>query len=270
MRIVKNFEHIIHPSLENKFTSFQRQVQPAPALGGNLVRPSQTLPQHLEKQCPVLPPPIGAPPKYLPANPIRTSPPPATQETVTSSQIESTAIELFDRRSWSVSENVFTKAKSSHESLLSFEFEAVVARMSLTIRNQPEDHNFVVGIVSSSLSTDALTNDFSQLKGGAGWNMHSKYRASVQNRKTSFSGYACEKGREGQRAVLEADGREGKRTLKLSQDGETQPIYFSNIPVPFRFAVYIYDEEGAVEIESVEVVSEPQMVGGTIPIEMDE
>ncbi|KAK2952739.1 hypothetical protein BLNAU_12388 [Blattamonas nauphoetae] len=76
---------------------------------------------------------------------------------------------------------------------------------------------------------------------------------------------AYEEGRVGQRVVLEADGRDGKRTLKLSQDGETQPVFFTNIPVPFRFAVCIYRENGAVELESVEVVSEPQMIGGRIP-----
>ncbi|KAK2952667.1 hypothetical protein BLNAU_12316 [Blattamonas nauphoetae] len=77
-------------------------------------------------------------------------------------------------------------------------------------------------------------------------------------------------GREGQRVVLEADGREGKRTLKLSQDGETQPVIFTNIPVPFRFAVYIVQKNDAFEIESAEVVSSPQMVGGTIAVVMDE
>ncbi|KAK2956486.1 hypothetical protein BLNAU_8540 [Blattamonas nauphoetae] len=75
---------------------------------------------------------------------------------------------------------------------------------------------------------------------------------------------------DGQLVVLEADGREGKRTLKLSQDGETQPVFFTNIPVPFRFAVNIYWENDAVEIESVSVVSSPQMVGGRIAVAMDE
>ncbi|KAK2948336.1 hypothetical protein BLNAU_16682 [Blattamonas nauphoetae] len=80
----------------------------------------------------------------------------------------------------------------------------------------------------------------------------------------------CKCNKFGQRVVLEADGREGKRTLKLSQDGETQPVYFTNIPVPFRFAVVILWENDAVEIKSVEVAEEPQLVGGTIPVKMDE
>ncbi|KAK2952703.1 hypothetical protein BLNAU_12352 [Blattamonas nauphoetae] len=91
-----------------------------------------------------------------------------------------------------------------------------------------------------------------------------------QNWKALNKGSACLGGREGQQVVLEADGREGKRTLKLSQDGETQPVFFTNIPVPFRFAVSLFRVDDAVEIESLEVVSEPKMVGGTTPYEMEE
>ncbi|KAK2952669.1 putative protein kinase [Blattamonas nauphoetae] len=109
-----------------------------------------------------------------------------------------------------------------------------------------------------------------QQKGGAGWNVYPTYRFARQNGQNSSFGSACLEGREGQRVVLEADGREGKRTLKLSQDGETQPVFFTNIPVPFRFAVYIHQMNDAVEIESIEVVGEPQMVGGTKAVPMDE
>ncbi|KAK2944179.1 hypothetical protein BLNAU_20926 [Blattamonas nauphoetae] len=73
----------------------------------------------------------------------------------------------------------------------------------------------------------------------------------------------------GQRVVMEADGREGKRTLKLSQDGETQPVFFSNIPVPFRFIVHPYDGGNSVEIVSTEVLREPSMVGGNSKVVMD-
>ncbi|KAK2959824.1 hypothetical protein BLNAU_5313 [Blattamonas nauphoetae] len=83
-------------------------------------------------------------------------------------------------------------------------------------------------------------------------------------------GSACLGGNKGQRVVLEADGREGKRTLKLSQDGFVQDVNFTNIPVLFRFSVYVFEKRGSVEIESVEVVDEPQMVGGRIAIAMDE
>ncbi|KAK2956502.1 putative Protein kinase domain containing protein [Blattamonas nauphoetae] len=193
----------------------------------------------------------------------------ARHGTVGRSQIGAAAIELFDQTMWKVSGNVFAKLQNSTASLVSLEFGAEVARLSLTIRKGPNNY-FAVGIISSSLSNEALTDRFYWLKGGAGWNLHPYGRYAIQNEKDTNKGSACKEGRKGQRVVLEADGREGKRTLKLSQDGETQPVFFTNIPVPFRFAVYIYEKNDSVEIESVEVVSSPQMKGGTIAVAMDE
>ncbi|KAK2956506.1 putative Mitogen-activated protein kinase kinase kinase 1 [Blattamonas nauphoetae] len=193
----------------------------------------------------------------------------ARQGTVIRSQIGAAAIELFNRNNWELSGNVFTQSQDSLASLVSFEFGAEVARLSLTIRNGPSGY-FAVGIISSSLSNEALTYNFLGLKGGAGWNLNPYHRNTVQNNKCTNKGSACLGGREGQRVVLEADGREGKRTLKLSQDGETAPVFFTNIPVPFRFAVCLWTENDAVEIESAEVVSSPQMVGGTSTVAMDE
>ncbi|KAK2951240.1 hypothetical protein BLNAU_13856 [Blattamonas nauphoetae] len=163
----------------------------------------------------------------------------ARQETVGRTQIGATAIELFDQTNWKVSGNVFTKSRKSYASLVTFEFGAVVARLSLTIRKGPS-HWFTVGLISSKLSKMVLTEYLPTLTGGAGWELHPTCLYAMQNGFDTSYGYACLGGREGQRVVMEADGREGKRTLKLSQDGETQPVYFTNIPIPFRFAVYIY------------------------------
>ncbi|KAK2944174.1 hypothetical protein BLNAU_20921 [Blattamonas nauphoetae] len=110
---------------------------------------------------------------------------------------------------------------------------------------------------------------FMSLEGGAGWDCYSDYRFSQQNGKQTHNGSACKAGGVGQRVVMEADGREGKRTLKLSQDGETQPVFFSNIPVPFRFIVHPYDGGNSVEIVSTEVLREPSMVGGNSKVVMD-
>ncbi|KAK2949743.1 putative CBL-interacting protein kinase 3 [Blattamonas nauphoetae] len=193
----------------------------------------------------------------------------ARQGTVIRSQIGAAAIERFDLTKWTVSGNVFTKSQRSNDSLVSFEFGAEVARLSLTIGRTPIG-TFAVGIISSCLSNQAITEYVLSLKGGAGWSLNPNYRFARQNGKETNFGSACLGGRGRQRVVLEADGREGIRTLKLSQDGETQPVFFTNIPVPFRFAVFIRANGDAVEIESVEVVSSPQMVGGTIAVAMDE
>ncbi|KAK2952660.1 hypothetical protein BLNAU_12309 [Blattamonas nauphoetae] len=185
------------------------------------------------------------------------------------SKFGAAAIEMLDQTKWKMSGNIFTKTPSTHDTLVSFDFGEVVARLSLIIGSGP-NNDYTVGIISSSLCTVTLAKDFSNLKGGAGWNLYPNYRFAKQNGKNSSLGSACLEGREGQRVVLEADGREGKRTLKLSQDGETQPVFFTNIPVPFRFAVSIYKKSDAVEIESIEVVGGPQMVGGRIHVLVDE
>ncbi|KAK2948356.1 hypothetical protein BLNAU_16702 [Blattamonas nauphoetae] len=190
-------------------------------------------------------------------------------ETVKRSLIGAEVIELFDQAQWTVSGSVFTKSKPGAASLVSFEFGEDVARLSLTIGKGPND-SFAVGIVSSELSKYGPIKYFLNMKGGAGWNLTPNGRFAKQKGKEMNKGEACMAMAGGQRVVLEADGREGLRTLRLSQDGETQPVFFTNIPVPFQFAVYIYGEQDSVEIESVEVMDEPQMVGGTIPVEMDE
>ncbi|KAK2950519.1 putative Protein kinase domain containing protein [Blattamonas nauphoetae] len=195
-------------------------------------------------------------------------PPPTKQDIDELSKIFAVEIELLDHTQWEVSGNVYKKAQNSETSLISIEFGAVVARMSLTIRKEPSNY-FTVGLIASKLSNKALTDLFPYLRGGAGWNLEPFRQCASQNEKDTNEGSACSEGREGQRVVLEADGREGKRTLKLSQDGETQPVFFSNIPVPFRFAVCIYRENDAIEIESIEAVEEPLLVGGTIPVKMD-
>ncbi|KAK2942480.1 hypothetical protein BLNAU_22591 [Blattamonas nauphoetae] len=182
------------------------------------------------------------------------------------------AIERYAKNKWEVSENVFTKAALEAASLLTYEIGAVVARLTVTIRADPES-KYVVGVLSPKLSTDAEKHRliFTRGKGGAGWDLGPRGRSVMQNLKVTHKGTACKAGVEGQRVVIEADGREGKRTLKLSQDGETQPVYFTNIPVPFRLGVCIcWEDHDAVEIESLEIVEEPQMDGGTIPVEMDE
>ncbi|KAK2958426.1 hypothetical protein BLNAU_6696 [Blattamonas nauphoetae] len=147
-------------------------------------------------------------------------------------------------------------------SLLSFEIGAVVARFTFVIGKMRSD--FYCGIVARIHQATAPTDWFIQMKGGAGWCPSSDARSVVQNNKTSHSGEACMEGAVGQKIVLEADGREGKRTLKLSQDGLTQPTFFTNIPVPFRFAVGMNEQNDSVTIESLAIVDEPQMVGGAI------
>ncbi|KAK2943207.1 hypothetical protein BLNAU_21887 [Blattamonas nauphoetae] len=180
------------------------------------------------------------------------------------------AIEVFQQDKFTLAGNVFTKIGGySHFHLLSHSFGAVVVRITFIIRAIGD--SFCFGLISTDLTEQAKTAQivFWNMKGGAGWNCYSSCRYSRQNGKHSNEGSTCKAGAVGQRVVLEADGREGKRTLRLSQNGETQPIFFSNIPVPFRFVVHPYKEGHSVEIVSSEVLREPSMVGGSDEVVMD-
>ncbi|KAK2952644.1 hypothetical protein BLNAU_12472 [Blattamonas nauphoetae] len=179
------------------------------------------------------------------------------------------AIEVFTQEKYAVAGNVFTKSVKGTYHLLSHSFGHTVVRITLIIR--AIQSNYYFGIISTGLTEKAIAGKmwFLNEKGGAGWNCLASVRKSKQNNKDAHKGSACKAGAVGQRVVLEADGREGKRTLKLSQDGETQPVFFSNIPVPFRFLVWAYADNDAVEIVSTEVLKEASMVGGTLEVVVD-
>ncbi|KAK2959046.1 hypothetical protein BLNAU_6062 [Blattamonas nauphoetae] len=179
------------------------------------------------------------------------------------------AIEVFQQDKVALEGNVFRKTANGNYHLLSHSFGVVVVRITFIIRGVSGSWSF--GVISTDLTEQAKTAQdwFLEMKGGAGWDCHSIYHYSMQNNKGSHSGSACKLGAVGQRVVLEADGREGKRTLKLSQDRETQPVFFSNIPVPFRFVVDPYNRGDSVEIVSSEVLREASMVGGSLEVKMD-
>ncbi|KAK2943213.1 hypothetical protein BLNAU_21893 [Blattamonas nauphoetae] len=180
------------------------------------------------------------------------------------------AIEVFQREKLTLTRNVFTpKQSQTFNHLLSHSFGAVVVRITFIIR--AINASLMFGLISTNLTEQAKTTQewFMAMKGGGGWNCHSTVRNSRQNGTSSHVGSACKAGGVGQRVVMEADGREGKRTLKVSQDGETQPVFFSSIPVPFRFVILPYATGNSVEIVSSEVLREPSMVGRSVEVVMD-
>ncbi|KAK2947573.1 hypothetical protein BLNAU_17478 [Blattamonas nauphoetae] len=180
------------------------------------------------------------------------------------------AIEVFQHDKFTLAGNVVTKTCGrSYHSLLSHSFGAVVVRITFIIRAISD--SFCFGLISTDLTEQTKTGQkwFMSLKGGAGWNCYSNYPYSEQNGKTSHERSACKAGAVGQRVVMEADGREGKRTLKLSQDGETQPVFFTNIPVPSQFGIFMYESGASVEIVSTEVLQEQSLVGGSLEVVMD-
>ncbi|KAK2955210.1 putative serine/threonine protein kinase [Blattamonas nauphoetae] len=178
------------------------------------------------------------------------------------------AIEFYKSGEWSVSGSVFRSEDLFETTLLSFSFGKVVARFTFTIK-WIETRTYI-GLVTSSQTENAKErSNFVTLSGGAGWDVNKYVRTAIQNSKEYLGGSACAAGKKGQRVVLEADGRDGKRTLKLSQDGETQSVFFTNIPVPFRFAIRLCGEGDSVSIESTEELREPTLRGGTAVIKMD-
>ncbi|KAK2963926.1 hypothetical protein BLNAU_1003 [Blattamonas nauphoetae] len=161
-------------------------------------------------------------------------------------KIGAAAIEWFPADGYTLSGSVFTRTGGSNPTLLSSEFGQVVLDKAK----------------SGTL--------FSYLSDGGGWDMHAGCQYQRYKKNRFNDGSACAGGKVGQRVVLEADGRDGKRTLRLSQDGQTQPSFFSHIPVPFRFALYLEGSTDAISIESVEAVKEPTLIGGTMEVRMDQ
>ncbi|KAK2954359.1 hypothetical protein BLNAU_10691 [Blattamonas nauphoetae] len=180
------------------------------------------------------------------------------------------AIEVFHQDKFTLSGNVFTKRVSDWSSLFSLSFGPAVVRMTFLIRNWVS-YNYFVGLIASDMVGKAAQTQgfFSRLERAASWHLYPSYQCASQNGKTFHKGSACKAVADGQRVVLEADGREGKRTLKLSQDGETQPVFFTNIPVPFRFGIQIFTSGASVEFVSTEVLGEASMVGGSLEVVMD-
>ncbi|KAK2958208.1 hypothetical protein BLNAU_6912 [Blattamonas nauphoetae] len=190
------------------------------------------------------------------------------------SKMGAAAIEFFHPENYGLAGNTFTKQYDGGGCLVSFEFGDVVARLSLIVGGDPQSYfdlqsHFNVGIISSVLAANAQATSLIDLKGGAGgWDLCSINRGTRLNSTYTNQFHACAAGAAGQRVVIEADGRKGRRTVRMSQDGQTQPAFFTNIPVPFRFVVFMYVQNNSVTIESVEVVKEALLVGGTIPVQM--
>ncbi|KAK2963862.1 hypothetical protein BLNAU_939 [Blattamonas nauphoetae] len=183
------------------------------------------------------------------------------------SKIGAAAIEWFSDGCYSPSGSVFTRTGGSNPTLLSSEFGQVVVRFTFIFKQITSCTR--IGLVGNAqldkVKSGTYFTDFSD---GGGWDMLTGCQYQKHKGKNSNSGSACVGGKAGQRVVLEADGRDGKRTLRLSQDGQTQPSFFSHIPVPFRFALYLGVSNDAISIESVEVVKEPTLIGGTMEVNM--
>ncbi|KAK2948805.1 hypothetical protein BLNAU_16255 [Blattamonas nauphoetae] len=180
------------------------------------------------------------------------------------------AIEVFQQDKFTVYGNVFTKSVNDWSSFFSLSFGPVVVRIAVVIRNCVNS-TFAVGLIATDMIEQATQTQgsFSNLKRAAGWVIHPSLRWVRQNGKDSHHQSTCKSLTVGQRLVMEVDGRKGIRTLKLSQDGETHSAFFSNIPVPFRFAIQMYESGASVEIVSTEVLREASIVGGKSKVVMD-
>ncbi|KAK2958874.1 hypothetical protein BLNAU_6123 [Blattamonas nauphoetae] len=84
------------------------------------------------------------------------------------SKVGAAAIEFYPPSAFSLTGDKFTKTVNSWTgNLLSFEFDAVVARLSLIVGCVPRN-KFDIGIVSSTISNEAQTTPLHRLTGGAG------------------------------------------------------------------------------------------------------
>ncbi|KAK2961616.1 hypothetical protein BLNAU_3414 [Blattamonas nauphoetae] len=63
--------------------------------------------------------------------------------------------------------------------------------------------------------------------------------------------------------VLESDCRDGRRTLKLWDDGAVHSTFFSNLSLPCRFAITLLHSSVSVKINSLRFTAKPTLKGGT-------
>ncbi|KAK2944449.1 putative DNA mismatch repair protein PMS1 [Blattamonas nauphoetae] len=167
------------------------------------------------------------------------------------------AIEWPNPSHFSVSGSVFTrKTETANRSILTPEFGKEVVRLTFVIK---QVNNCIDAGLISSAQTETVKGGqrYNQLIGGAGWDLPCRLIYQAGSPAQNYTDLP--KGASGHRIVVEADGRDGKRTLRLSQNGTMQSSFFSNIPVPFRFAVNVFQQNDAVSIEKLEVLKEPQM-----------
>ncbi|KAK2951645.1 hypothetical protein BLNAU_13384 [Blattamonas nauphoetae] len=178
------------------------------------------------------------------------------------------AIEIFDDDFIIKTGNTFTlrqrpeneKTNFVPKTLFSPVISSDVAQLSFTINHT--DCGFRFGAASAHYVDTATARDLWRGKHGiACWgeayspNTYFQARGVRSNQKTVV-------------IVLEADCGVGQRTLKLSDNEAVHSDFYSNLSLPFRFAIALHHPSVSVTIHSLTFTAKPTLKGGTKEIKI--
>ncbi|KAK2951646.1 hypothetical protein BLNAU_13385 [Blattamonas nauphoetae] len=172
------------------------------------------------------------------------------------------AIEIFDEDFIIKTGNTFTlrerpeneKTNFIPKTLFSPIISSDVTQLSFTITFSDGGYRF--GAVSPHLLDTGTQNDiWDEPNGRACWGKNSTPPAPAQANGAPHPRYT-------RQAVLEADCRDGRRTLKILDDGTVYSAFYTNLPLPFRFAINLHHPSVSVTIRTLSFTAKPTLKGG--------
>ncbi|KAK2946605.1 hypothetical protein BLNAU_18441 [Blattamonas nauphoetae] len=174
------------------------------------------------------------------------------------------AIELFDEDFIIKTGDTFTlrerpeneKTNFIPKTLFSPVTSSNVAQLSFTITHS--SFGFRLGAISPHLVDFGTQDDiFSEEHRTATWGEDYTPPAPAQANVAHPVQWA-------RQIVVEADCRDGRRTVKLFHDGEVNQVFYLNLSLPFRFVITLCHPSVSVTIHSLTFTANPTLVGGTM------
>ncbi|KAK2959006.1 hypothetical protein BLNAU_6022 [Blattamonas nauphoetae] len=175
------------------------------------------------------------------------------------------AIELFDEDFIIKTGNTFTlRQRPENEqtnfipkTLFSPIISSDVAQLSFTITHSY--FGYFIGVVSPHLVDFGTQDDvFDEEHGTATWGEDYTPPAPAQAN-------AAPPLQQIQQLVIEADCRERRQTLKTLENGKVNPGFYSDLSLPFRFAITLRHPSVSVTIHSLSFTAKPTLKGGAMP-----
>ncbi|KAK2961623.1 hypothetical protein BLNAU_3421 [Blattamonas nauphoetae] len=173
------------------------------------------------------------------------------------------AVEIFDEDFIIKTGNTFTlrerpeneKTNFIPKTLFSPIITSDVAQLSFTITHS--SFGFRFGAVSAHLVDTGTQNDiWDEGHGIATWRRNYEPPAVLQAN-------AAPPQQKTKQIVLEADCREGRRTLKSLEHVTVHSSIFSNLSLPIRFAINLRHPSVSITIHSLSFTAKPTLKGGT-------
>ncbi|KAK2951762.1 hypothetical protein BLNAU_13255 [Blattamonas nauphoetae] len=173
------------------------------------------------------------------------------------------AVEIFDEDFFIKTGNTFTlRQRPENEetnfipkTLFSPLISSDVAQLSFTITHSSGGYRY--GVVVPYLVDTGTNHNFRKEKPRkATWGINYTPPANIPVNGAPPRRYT-------RQAVLEADCRVGRRTIKLYHDGKMDDAFSENIPLPFRFAINLHHPSVSVTIHSLTFTAKPTLKGGT-------